>query len=660
MPSISKITFWIVLALIAAIAATVRSYLDGDGIEYLMMTHAFAHHGSASLSAADFSGVAKLLAGNPDPTAYNALVYASGQLTQTAIAVPYSGFARTASGEIYSIHFWLYSLMAAPYYAAVSWLGMKPTLSFSLLNLSLAGATMLHLHRSLPGASRAAAVVFLSLGTAAYLRWTGPEVMTACCAFAAAICVLRRDTSVAILLSGLGATQNPSLALFIPLIAAHRLSALKMPAIITLPLVRRPAATELAVASAGVIVALAPFAFYYSAFGIPSLITPYFTDPAYITPRRLLSFMADLDQGVLAGLPGLLIGLAGIAVVRPALDKSAVAANGLFFLAASCALAAPTLAAINWNSATSGLMRYAYWALMPLAAYFVAALPAMTYRVRTPLVAIVIAAQGCAILAGGLLMRGTSYMKHTPLSAWALASFPGLVNPDPEIFLERGGHVDGGVTLETTRVLYDRALPVKLLRHWTNGRDSAGLCPEGQQVSAQSVVDADRGWEYLNAPLACVKADPWASPLRLHFAGASGARAALASGWAGAEPAGTWTSGKRSVIRVALPPGSEVTEVHFTGHYFARVRASAININGVAAGLLSLTGGPVAVPPGLPGDELVIELVHDDAASPEQLGLSADTRVLAFFVRDLRLRLRPRPGAATRASSQVGTPARPM
>lgn len=642
MAEIGKARFWILFALAATLAATVRSFMDGDGIEYLLMTHAFASHGSASLTAADFSQVIALNSGVYD------------QLTQTAVATPYSGFARTGSGEIYSIHFWLYSLMAVPFYAAVTWLGLKPTLAFSLLNLTLVGATLRHLHRSMPGASRAAAMVFLSLGTAFYLRWTGPEVMTACCAFAAALCVLRRDTSVAILLSGIGATQNPSLALFIPLIAAHRLFALKVPAVVTLPMVRRPVLFELALATAGVFAALAPFAFYYSAFGIPSLIAPYFTDPAHITPRRALSFMVDLDQGVLAGLPGLLLGLFGVAAVRSALDQRAAAANGLFFLLASCVIATPTLAALNWNSATSGLLRYAYWAAMPLAAFLVSALPMMAPRSRMHLVSAIIVAQGCAVLAGGLMMPGASYLQHTPLSTWALAAVPRLVNPDPEIVLERGRHSDGGYTSDMTRVFFDNAVPVKLLRHRSNSHDSAGLCPEGQQVNARSVVDVDRGWQYLNGPLSCASADRWGSPLRLRFAGASAARSFLASGWAGAEQTGTWTNGKRSVIRLRVPPGSEVTEIYFVGHYFAGLRASAVHLNGKLVGSHSLAGGQVDVPQGLAGEELEIALVHDDAASPAQLGLSADTRVLAYFLRDLQLHLRPRRGADARAAPQVG------
>lgn len=660
MSRFSKASFWLVFALVAFIAATLRSHLDGDGAEYLAMAHAFTVHGTASLSAADFSHVAHILDGKMDPAAHKLFAGAVRQLESIPAGQPYIGFARTASGEMYSIHFWLYSLMAAPFYAAVSWLGVKPTLCFSLLNLALSGATVLHLHRSLPGARRAAALVFLVLGTAYYLRWTGPEVLSACCAFSASLCALRRDTSMAILLCGIGATQNPSLALLIPMFAAHRAVSLKVPAIVTLPLVRRGALAEACLAGAGMIMALCPYVFYYSAFGIPSLIAPYFTDPAFITPRRALSFLFDLDQGMLAGIPGLFIGLAAVAAARPAMKRSALAGNGLFFLFACCVLAAPALAALNWNSGTSIMLRYAYWAAMPLVAFFVSTLPALSPGLRMPVTSAVVAAQFLAVLGSGLMFRTTSYLHHTPLAEWVFTTFPGLANPDPEIFIERGQHSEARFTIKTTQVFYDKGVPVKLLRHWTNSNDSAGLCPEGAQVSAQSVADADRGWQYLNAPLECVPAGLRSASMQLHFTAIGDSRGSLGGGWATPEQAGTWTNAKRSVIRVRVPIDSVVTDVHFAGHYFDGVRASEVRINGKPVGMHSLTGTQLAVPPGLSGDELVIELLHTDAASPAQRGLSADTRMLAYYLREVHLRLRPRPGNDIPAGAQVGTPPRPM
>lgn len=649
MSTIGKTAYWTVFAL-AAIVAAMRSHLDGDGVEYLMMAHAFVTHGSALLTPADFAHVASVLNGHMDPAGHRLLLNVVDELGRAPPALPYAGFARTASGEIYSIHFWLYSLMAAPFYALATLLGIRPTLCFALLNLTLLAASTLHLHKSLPSASRTAALVFMSLGTIYYLRWTGPEVLTACCAFSATICMLRRDTALAIFLAGLGATQNPSLALAIPLFAAHRLAASKVPALVTLPIVQRSALSASLLGCAGLIAALSPYAFYYSAFGVPSLIAPYFTDPALVTPRRALSFLFDLNQGMVAGIPGLFIGLAAIAAIKSALDKRVAAANALFALLACCIIAAPALAAMNWNSGTSVMLRYAYWAAMPLVACLVSVLPAVAVRKRMQVLSAVMLAQCLAVLGSGLMWRTTSYIHHAPLAEWALAAFPAHVNPDPEIFIERGRHSEASITFATTQVFYANGVPVKLLRHWTNSSDSGGACPEGQQVSAHSVVEVDRGWEYLNGPLACTHAAAGGTQLRLRFAGTEEARAALSSGWAGTEPGGTWTNAARSVMRIRVPPGRVATGLYFRGHYFNSVRASEVRINGKPLGIHSLAGTQLAVPPGLAGEDLLIELRHADAASPAQLGLSGDTRLLAYYLGELQVRVRaaPQRGPAAR------------
>ena len=640
MPTKARAGYWALFALLAVSAATLRSHIDGDGVEYLMMAHAFAAHGSASLSAADFADVARLLDGQIDPAAHTLLLNVVGELARTPAGLPHFGFARTASGEIYAIHFWQYSLMAAPYYAVAAWLGIKPSLCFALLNLTLLGATIVHLHKSLPAASPMAALVLLSLGTGYYLRWTGPEVFTACCAFSAMICLLRRDASMAICLAGIGATQNPSLALLIPLFAAHRLAAPRVPALTPLPIVRRSAAAQITLAGLGLAAALSPYLFYYSMFGVPSLIAPYFTDASLITARRALSFVFDLDQGMLAGIPGLFAGLAAIAATRAALSTQAVAANALFATLACCIVAAPALAAMNWNSGASVMLRYAYWAAMPLAAYLVSVLAALAARQRIRVVSAVILAQGVAVLCSGLMWRPNNYIHHAPLAEWALAAFPGHVNPDPEIFIERGKHSEASITRATTEVLYANGVARKLLRHWTNSSDSGGLCPEAQQVRAHAVVAVDRGWEYLNGPLACSAAPAADKPLRLRFGGAGEARQALDSGWYGTETAGTWTRAARSVIRIRIPAGHAATDLFFTGHYFDRVRASDVRINGKPVGMHSLAGAELAVPRAPAGADLLIELRHADAGSPAQRGLSDDTRLLAYYLREVQVRLR--------------------
>lgn len=106
------------------------------------------------------------------------------------------------------------------------------------------------------------------------------------------------------------------------------------------------------------------------------------------------------------------------------------------------------------------------------------------------------------------------------------------------------------------------------------------------------------------------------------------------------------------MIRIRIADDREATGPLFTGHYFERVRTSEVHINGHPVGKHSLGNTQLAVPPGVVGKELVIEQRHADAASPAQLGQSADTRLLAYHLSEMQVRLR--------AVSQVGSATRPM
>lgn len=498
--------FWPFTITVLIILAMVRSHLDGDGVEYLIMTHAFVAHGSPSLTSDDFLRISDVLRGKMDPSAHALIVQVHDQLTLSRSGTPFFGFGRTPTGEIYSIHFWLYSLLAAPFYVLLSAVGAKLTWCYSLLNLTFVAGTVYHLKKAVPGALREGAIIFLALGTIYYLRWTGPEIMAACCAFSATICALRRDTSLAVLLCGIGATQNPSLALMIPFLIAHRVIASRMPSMTPLPAIERSLPVASLFIALGLLASVSSYLFYYFTFGIPSLIAPHFTDATLITARRAVSFMVDLDQGMLIGIPGLLTGALLVLLLPNKWSKGSLIFNGAWLALTSAAVAAPTLAAMNWNSGASVMLRYAYWAVMPLVAFIIAALPSLTLNRRRAVASCVLVTQAMAILASGWILRPTSFLQHTPAAHWALVTVPAFYNPDPEIFFERGRESESvPVTHTSTHLYYDGDVPKKYLRHRSNRAHDPGLCPSGSRISADSIVQVGRGWEYVNAPFKCVR-----------------------------------------------------------------------------------------------------------------------------------------------------------
>lgn len=633
-----RYSFLPLVALVLIAAAFVRTQLNGDGIEYLTMTHAFAKHGSPAPSPRDVEQVAQAL-GETHPAAQG-LTRIHEELARIPARNPHHGFARNDAGEVYAIHFWFYSLLAAPFYALVAAAGLNLFWSFAILNLLLVGATLWHLRRSLSSSFDAAAVVFAALGTVYYVGWTGPEILAGCCAFSAAICMLRRDTSVAILLCGLGATQNPSLVLLIPVVLAHRLCTIRFPALVPLARVERSLSAELLLGAAGLFAALSSQLFYYAKYGVPSIITLFSTDTRLISLNRAKSFLFDLNIGMLAGMPGVFAGLLLVLVARSRSGKGR-GWNALVLAGAAVAIAAPTLAAVNWNNGTSAVMRYGYWAAMPVVACIAAYLPTLSSAWRTALVATVVLAQGLAIFATGWLPGSSVYLQQTRAARWALAHAPSLYNPDPEIFFERGWHREAAFDERSTYLYRDGGTPTKFLRHWTNTADNAGLCPKELALSSDDIVEVDRGWQYLNAPLRCAPPVVVTAPLRFSFSEAGAAGNTLASGWSTPEAGGTWSIGNKSVIRIDIPSGAEVLAVHVSGFYFHPIETSEVWINGQALGEMSLADGKLGIPATLRrAPVLTIELVHPTTYSPARLGPSGDGRELAYHIKELRLQTR--------------------
>lgn len=635
--------FWALLSFLLCVAALYESHINGDGVEYLLMSHALAAHGSAAISSADVWDIVSQLSRHGDMSALNLLAQVPERLKSLPDAWPFFGFSRASSGLFYAIHFWMYSLLAAPFYAVLSALGAKPTWAFSLLNLALVGATLVYIRRVFPNVAREAALLFLALGTVYYLRWTGPEVMSACCVFVASVCILRRDTAAAIFLCGLGATQNPSIALMIPLALAHRLALRWQPSLAPLPNLTRDRKNEFFWGALGVALAIAPYVFFKANFGVPSITAKHFTDLNLISARRLISMLFDLDQGMIIGIPGLF----AAAILLPFLvrrdDQQTFILNCLFFVACSVVLALPTLAAINWNSDASVILRYAYWAAMPAIAYTVSVLPRLEQRGKTTLLIAVLVGQACGVVGAGLIRRGTSYLQHTPVAQWALEHAGGYYSPDVEILFERGRHTEDAIDRHATHVVYNKGQPVKLARHWSNVDDTGGICRSDQSINSSSVAEVDGGWQYLHAPFTCEDHIAESQPATWGF-GSSWAKAGLLlGGWSGAQSGGTWTIGKRSTVLVNVPSGRKPEGFRIMGSYFLHGRTSIVTVNGISLGPVSLADAAIDLPPALSdASRLTIEVAHPWATSPATLGASADSRERAYFIEAFSLRTVPK------------------
>jgi hypothetical protein len=624
-------------ALLFSAMALSKTRLTGDGGEYLLMTHALLKHGSPAIAAADVADYARMAPARLEVLGLPQALL--GELLRQAQAskpdVVGAAFFPDAAGRYYSLHFWLYSLLALPFYALIKPLGLNPAAAFVLLNFACAGGVFAYLRRAVPRLAPLAFLVFLAAGTSFYLRWTGPEVMSASCALGATLAMLRGQAGLAILLAGVGASQNPPLLFMMPFVVVFRYwlarwPALRWPGEKPPP---RPGKAAMFAALAGAGLALAPMAFFQLSFGVPSLIAKYMASTELVTPQRFLSLYLDLDQGMIVGVPALFLAFLLAPLLLAPGQRRAWLSAAAFTVAMIVVMSVPALSATNWNSGCSVFVRYAYWLAMPLLALALRASVAMAPGRAWALLLATLLGQAAVLSANGIFGQDASYMRHSAAVQWLLEHHPAIYNPDAEIFVERDAQREIRVTPDLVHVHRAGGKPVKLLRHWSNFESSGGLCPQGQLLQAGSTENIDGGWQYLDSPFTCA-AGGTAATLAWRFGDPQGAgKGVLDGGWSAFEGTGLWSDGKVSGLRLPLPPGRQALRLRLQGFYYASQRATEVSVNGHSLGKYKLPNEAIDLPPEVRGAAVLsVTLRHPGAESPKARGESTDERMLGFFL----------------------------
>jgi hypothetical protein len=606
--------------------------ITGDGNEYVMMSHGFVHHATPELRPSDIADIDAL----PE-----SLVAESSLERRVIDTVPQSlrenagiplGFADGKAWGIQSIHFWMYSLLAAPFSAATAALGKNLALAFSLLNFLALALTIRSILRWYPAIDVTGAAVLAMLGPVFYLHWTGPEVMSACCVLLATLAIVRRDFALAVALAGLGATQNPSIVGLILAAGVYRSVLVLRPAWASGPAPQTSAWRDAALVALGILLAALPYAFNLAVFGVPSVIAKYYTNLTFISWERFESLFIDLDQGMILGLPGLFLGLVLLPACLEPSFRRRWCAYAAIALALTAGLAIPTLVSNNWNSAHVVFIRYAYWTGMPLVAVFIVGLVLLSWRRRLAILACVGLCQITAIAALGWPHSGGP-PQHSPLGKWVLDHYPAFYNPDTEIFYERELHEERSPTPEETVVHRGPAGPTKLMRYWANKVGSGGICPSGQVILGKGLITAS-GWEYVNPPFQCGPATGTSHNAKWLVDAAHGDSAAvLGEGWSGLESTGVWTDGPRSVLTIPVPTGVHPVRLALAGSYLEASTLSDVTINGIHLGRIRLGTAPIVLPATIGHvNTLTIVLIHTGLEAPNLLRTVRDQRKLAFFL----------------------------
>jgi hypothetical protein len=468
----------------------------GDSAEYLLAARALATRGAPDLRVEDVTWLRQR---------ERSLVRVARPLIEgmeRGALTPLPSLRRTPSGAYYSLHFWFYSLLAAPFLRVTELLGAAPVCALAMVNIVAAAAAVLHLwlHHARSRLALAGGVLFVLSGTTFYLAWTGPEVLTSAAVLSALLFARRGELGRSALAGAVASLQNPS-AVFLLLAAAVR-AGLHARAF------RRRDAALFALAAG---LAATPYAFFYTAFHVPSLIARFATDFTLISVERAWSLVFDLNQGLIMGLPGLLVatpiavGLALAATEEAERRRLTLATAGA--LALMAAMATPTFAIHNWNSGNSVIVRYGYWLALPLLELLLEAASALRARVRWTVLGTAALLQLAVIGVNGVWGQSYSYVRHTWLAKLVLRHAPGAYNPVPEIFYERSLGWEAPLSPERTVVVWPyKGVPGKLMALSGEPVRSERVCPGGGTIESDHVHPASGGWVYLDAPFRCLNA----------------------------------------------------------------------------------------------------------------------------------------------------------
>lgn len=617
----------VVLAL-CALLALYKPFYGGDVVEYALSTVAIADHGSPEIRLADIKRARTLL-----PDAFTGPLDQLQHGMRDASQRLYVAFVRGRDGDVFPVHYFGYSLLAAGPFKLFEALGVPPLKAFQVVNLLAVFALALALRRFFASEAKAwlGLGLFMLCGGALYLQWTSPECVSAALLLAGLLLYTSNAPLAGSVLAGLAGQQNPTILFFFVFAPLFKLlldyeRRQGLGANLRAQLTR---GNLLGLAGGMAVFALPPL-FNLWQFGVPNIIAKLFSDSGLIGAARLSSFYFDLNQGMIIGVPGLLLVL--LLLQRRADGR----ARGALLLAAlmALALAVPALAVLNWNSGATGPMRYAFWSAMPL----VFALLVLLRRLpRWPqfFVAGLAATQALA------MVHAVQYdhVHFSPAAVRMLTYAPQYYHPEPEIFAERVGNHDNYIQPDKLYTLQRDGVAVKTLAHASNAHVDEQLCGKGWRLAPdQPVVPSARGWRYLDGPLRCLEGALPQRTFQLEDMRA-GQAISLASGWSKLEANGpgwngAWSIGARSRLRIRLDGGAADALI-VAGNYLAPNRETRIVVNGQDLGWHALDrAGLLALPAGARATTLDIELEH---AAPTAPG-PGDPRLLAFFLGEISVR----------------------
>lgn len=487
----------VLLAVVVYKLLTWPAIHNGDVSEYTVTTVALANHATPEVRLSDLDETLRRL-----PFMKDALAEIQNDLRHQP-GVVHLPFAQGQGGAAYAIHYFAYSALAVVPFKLLPLAGLDPFKCYLALNLFFVLLLGLTLRRVLDDNFKALAAfgLFLTCGLWGYLRWSNPEVVSAAALLMGLLLYGSGAPLRAGLLVAIGAMQNPAIILtfgFLPLLrlAQHWPADGDWRARLRVAI---PDARHLAGLLLGALLALSAPLWNLIQFGTLSIIGREFTRPYLATAARLHSLFLDLSQGMVIGVPALLV-LLLIWAWRQGWRTTLLCAALTFVIAL------PALPVINWNSGAQGVMRYASWGAMPLLAAMVWQL---RERRRWLLAVLPVLVVQCAVSEA---LQGFRYVEFSPLAIRVMVHAPHWYNPDPELFAERARHIDSYIDEREAYSFVYKGRAAKSLYHPATPESVQMLCGAGLTPAAgNDVQDVNHGWRYINGPVTC---QPLAAPVQ--------------------------------------------------------------------------------------------------------------------------------------------------
>lgn len=600
----------------------------GDAAEYTLLTIAIASHVSSDICPADILLAQSLF---PEFSWFHTSIVK--HWSEGARLPP--GFLNGTDKQVYAIHYFGYSAIAALPFRILQTIGLNPTRCFLWVDWTCLVILLLaaRAYFGSIGRSAAATGIFLMGVGIPYWNWASPEFFTATLSLSALLLMAASSVMRSAALVGMAAMQNPPVLVLLgmgPLVVIAERVVTLGPSSVPLAMSRDRLWSLALGGLLGAAIALMPIYFSLQHFGSWNIIASGATDPRLVTLHRLVSYYLDLNQGMIVAIPGVVL-LAAYLLMRGRRQLILLAPTAV----CSIMLAAPALGTQNWNAGSAGMMRYIAWGAAPVFYLLYACLRQQKNWSSGALLLFLVLQYAC--------LKHSERYTHTsfsPTARWFLHHAPQFYHPEPEIFVDRLSQAEPMLDYDAVYSVQFGPTP-KTLYYAGSAKSLAKLCPGGGRPSAASTAKASYdGWTYLNGTIKCDDTHLYIDTIDVfRFQGREDAL--LQDGWSRFEIAspsegGVWSLGKTSRFLVRTS-SAEVEAMTIRGIYRDGNTATKVIVNGTVLGWWHLDR-PNRIP--LAGVDvsksLHIQLHHQAPAAPSE----QDTRKLALFMNEVSISYR--------------------